>query len=498
MKAVRFANVTLFTGGISCLVFLSYLVYQHGWAGHYLFLIAVAGALLVSLGLQPSMKINFTLLIISTVIASYTAELILAQASTTILASDWSPWIAWSRDELDSRSELERRLHGNFDSRNRLEVIQDLYREGIEAYPPIGAKLFLPAEPSHSLVSMIQIDGLPVLPLGGISNKVTVYCNENGQFTIYKSDEHGFHNPYGIWSNSAIDIGVIGDSFTHGACVPTDKNFVALIRHQYPVTLNLGMGASGPLIELATLSEYLIGMKPKLVLWVYYEGNDLKDLSTEKDNPLLMSYLTDTADQGLLNKQVVVDQALTGLVKRVMKDIEQDSSRANRRQVAERFIKLSHIREKLQLLKLPGLTQEATETKESEKASQETVELFRRVLQKAIKSVTAREGRVAFVYLPQWARYSNPSHASQDRERILELVRGLGIPVIDIHPAFAAQKDPLALFPFRLPGHYNEQGNRIVAEEVLRFIHASGETRGPLQAADRAQSTRPDFAWSLH
>ena len=58
---------------------------------------------------------------------------------------------------------------------------------------------------------------------------------------------------------------------------------------------------------------------------------------------------------------------------------------------------------------------------------------------------------------------------SKDRARALAPVRGLGVPLVDIHPAFAAQNDPLDLFPFRKPGHYNEVGNRVVVEEVRTY-----------------------------
>ena len=43
MKAMRVADGILLTAGTACLVLTSYLAYEHGWAGHYLFLIAVAG-----------------------------------------------------------------------------------------------------------------------------------------------------------------------------------------------------------------------------------------------------------------------------------------------------------------------------------------------------------------------------------------------------------------------------------------------------------------------
>src|SRR4030095_17214981 len=111
--------------------------------------------------------------------------------------------------------------------------------------------------------SDITIDGAEVLPLNGISNRVTVLCNETGKYAIYDSDARGFHNPKGIWESSRMSIAALGDSFAIGACAPSDENFVALIRARYPNTLNLGMLGEGPLIMLAALKEYLPPVKPK-------------------------------------------------------------------------------------------------------------------------------------------------------------------------------------------------------------------------------------------
>ena len=62
------------------------------------------------------------------------------------------------------------------------------------------------------------------------------------------------------------DIASVGDSWVNGFCVPSDKNFVALIRKYYPATLSLGENGNGPLAELATLEEYLPSLKPKVML----------------------------------------------------------------------------------------------------------------------------------------------------------------------------------------------------------------------------------------
>jgi hypothetical protein len=58
----------------------------------------------------------------------------------------------------------------------------------------------------------------------------------------------------------------------------------------------------------------------------------------------------------------------------------------------------------------------------------------------------------------------------EKRDDVLAMVRDLKIPVIDIHEVFQSHKEPLSLFPFRASGHYNEEGHRLVAEEVLTKI----------------------------
>ena len=46
----------------------------------------------------------------------------------------------------------------------------------------------------------------------------------------------------------------------------------------------------------------------------------------------------------------------------------------------------------------------------------------------------------------------------------------LGLPIIDIDPAFQAHGDPLSLFPFRATGHYAEAGHQVVADEVVKAL----------------------------
>jgi hypothetical protein len=117
------------------------------------------------------------------------------------------------------------------------------------------------------------VDGERVLPLGGISGKHIVNCNEGGKYAVYESDEHGFNNPRGIWTRDTIDVALLSDSFTLAACVGPDEDTAHWIRQRYPAAVNLGMAGNGPLTELASLDEYVAPKKPEIVFWVHYNAD---------------------------------------------------------------------------------------------------------------------------------------------------------------------------------------------------------------------------------
>ena len=86
-------------------------------------------------------------------------------------------------------------------------------------------------------------------------------------------------------------------------CVNRPNDIPSVIRNLTKKNvINLGYRGNGPLIEYATLREYLF--KPvKNLIWVYYE-NDLKDLHNELKNETLKNYIkNDNFSQNLLLKQ---------------------------------------------------------------------------------------------------------------------------------------------------------------------------------------------------
>jgi hypothetical protein len=193
----------------------------------------------------------------------------------------------------------------NFDTRSRHEVFEDLKK--------INLNIVVTTPPS----SFLKLDKLNFLNLGGISKAKTIYCNENGYYSIYQSDRYGFNNPDKEWDSKEIEYLLVGDSFTHGACVNRPHDVASVLRkYSKKNVLNLGQSANGPLIEYATLREYLTP-NVKNVLWLYYEGNDLSDLKSELENKILNKYLTNQKfKQDLKFRQNQIDKVLTDFVER--------------------------------------------------------------------------------------------------------------------------------------------------------------------------------------
>ena len=484
-RLARAANIIVGVSGCFCVLLLLYYFYHYTWTGKraltspigiilYCGLPAVLAAMLfASLRLRPLPRISLALVVVSGATATFIANLFLALLGFSPTKSNRTLW--FSESDFADLIKVAKEYNVTFDTRNKLEVIRDLQSRGIDAVPSIPPLELMPLQSDGTRKSVLTLDGTEVLPHGGMSNKVTVYCNESGTHEWYESDEHGFHNPKGVWSAAQMDVVALGDSYTQGHCVTSDTNFVALIRQRYPRTLNLGINGQGSLMTLATLRDYGLSLKPKVVLWFFYEGNDMTDLAEEKKSPLLMRYLQSDFRQPLLQRQTEIDQALEAFIKAriasfrpVEKPPETFSNRVSRSLfLLEELVKLSHLRRKL------GLAYGSHRSQEEDLIETSLMDSLEQALREGKKSVESWGGRLYFVYLPDRDRYAGRTSAPDARAHVLHAVRNLGIPLIDIDNAFRPQPDPLALFPFRRLGHYNEAGHRLVAEEVLRTMTVS-------------------------
>ncbi|MCX7309100.1 MAG: hypothetical protein NTZ72_14595, partial [Afipia sp.] len=205
----------------------------------------------------------------------------------------------------------------SYDQRSKRQVVFDLRAAGDSKAAPAIYPSSLVWQPDLFTGKNLTVDSLSVLPLSGLTSRTTVLCNEGGFWATYTADEAGFNNPTGLW-NSPIDIAVIGDSFSHGNCVHPGEDWPSLVRKKYPRTLNLGMGGNGALYELATIKEYLLDIKPRIVIWQFLEANETR-IPAEMTQPIIMKYLNEPDfRQGLRAKQEGLNRILEGVVDRAL------------------------------------------------------------------------------------------------------------------------------------------------------------------------------------
>jgi hypothetical protein len=476
--AARAATVILAAATLACLGVFVWSLYRAADVGtvviRHVAPLMAAIAFAGSLRARSAVRVNIALSVSACAVALFVLEIGLSVVQRDLyeFKSALLLHFASARDvnTLEGRARVAAERGVKFDTRSRLQVMRDLERQGIRSYPSIFPTLLMTGDGRGPfLTSRLSIDGIPTLPLGGVSAVATILCNESGEYTIYDADEHGFNNPRGLWSRDRVAIAAVGDSFALGSCVPAGKSFVDLIRRQYPATVNLGMDNNGPLLEFAGLREFLPALRPRSILWFYYEGNDLENLWYEKSSPLLMRYLGRDFSQDLARRQAAIDKALAAYIEGV-----KSGARAPLwKQIATLF----HIRE------AAGRLFRRRDTVPSS-SPQSIVEqhLLRELLAEANRTAETWGGRVYFVYLPAWRRYAAPPTSDSERHTVLSLVRQLGIPIIDIHGPFERTGDPIALFPFRQDGHYNEAGHRLVADEVLGQLQSHGRRAAPAAA----------------
>ena len=447
-------------------------------------LIGILFAILFGLGLRlkENVKVNLSLLFIATGITTYGVETYLEFSGVMQLQS-----------VIGKES-----VHPFSDKRTQAEVISDLAKDGIEAYPNIN--------PTWELLDESTKEGLTtkkgkIFVLSGISNKMMVQANENGYWMMYVGDRYGFHNPDNVYDVDMVDIVMTGDSFTEGWAVRSDENISAILRTFDWNVINLGKAGNGPLLEYAAIKEYAQVLKPKIVLWLYWPNDIKNDLVFELKSDLLRRYLNeDEFSQNLLSRQDEIDNVLIQFVEGILvEQVEPQELIEERTRLSEQQLGIVHRKEFssrpiVKILKLRNLRkmvnlvpEPAAETNpelaepallgQSPGQTNETYlkAVFMQTLEKANQLVSSWNGKLYFIYLPsRQVTTDNREHPWHDF--VLNTATELGIPIIDIeNKVFAPHDDPASLFPFRNLGyHYNAKGYALVAEAIAERLRADG------------------------
>ena len=269
-------------------------------------------------------------------------------------------------------------------------------------------------------------DDNKIFALSGISNSKTIFCNQNGYFSTYKSDRFGFNNPDNEWDKKEIEYLLIGDSFVQGACVNKPDDIGSVLRSlSKKSVLNLGYAAKGPLSEYATLREY-IRPNIKKIIWFYFEGNDLDNLKAEMKSDILIRYLKDiNFSQNLVKKQSDID-FMEKLVKQEEESLTKFKDDKKIRKIIN-FIKIYRTR-----LLFSEETKVPSQLKE--------------ILALAKKLSLKNNSELYLVYLPNYYRYRFNLKKESSLKDLKKIAQDLEIPFIDIDKQVFRKRDPLELF----------------------------------------------------
>ena len=80
------------------------------------------------------------------------------------------------------------------------------------------------------------------------------------------------------------------------------------------------------------------------------------------------------------------------------------------------------------------------------------------------------DGKLIFVYIPSIERFmgfKTRYQVNQSRDKILEIVKKLNIPSIDIFKSISSHRDPLSLYNSRIGYHFNKNDYELLSETIL-------------------------------
>ena len=329
------------------------------------------------------------------------------------------------------------------DYRKRFEVYDNILKRNLNETLTVPPQNFLKKN-------------YPLFPLSGISQKKTIMCNESGYYNNYISDRFGFNNDDKVYEKKDIHSVFIGDSFLHGACVNNVNNLISNLRStkffNEKNILNLGYGGNGPLINLATLREYFPKNKNvKYLFWIYYEGNDLKELNNELASETLLKYLKNsTYSQSLKKKQKEINNYVFDL----LNNNEKINDETN-------FLSLKSIISILGIDRTRGLIFSKFDSKY--KKNVEILNSFKKIAQEIHIYSKYFKTELVFVYIPS----SFKSEGKNYYEDVLNIIIDNKIKFLDLtNVKFIYDKN---MYP-KFGAHFNEKGYKALSDEISLFM----------------------------
>jgi hypothetical protein len=439
------------------------------WCGLVWFLILAVAVYVLASGYSltsPPLVILFGIFIVFSILAVRTATRLFACLALTTLVVPVYLFESYLRFE----AYLETTSHSN------LAHVAKLRQQGLAAYPAVFPSGFLDLwqKAGEESRSPIVIEDREILPLAGIPNVLTSYCRAHDRdrsWVTYHSDSFGFRNPVVGRAEGNPEFALLGDSFAQGYCVHDAFTYAAQISVLGPTT-SYGMNGTSALTQLAIYREYVKPLRPRHIIWFFYEGNDLTDYLAERAWPLLRAYLDSGHVQNLVTMNGSISVALKRLIDQQLasEDVatlahDQDAARNSPDDLLD-FLLLQQTGDVLRRVGQPR--DPFTMPTLPEPQWLEISHIWREV----IETQRGQGGQITFVYIPaHWRFLAQDQAPFQALERkVVTLWSGLGVDYVSLTGPLEATGNPLAYYRGL---HFNEQGYRLTAETIIEHLRRS-------------------------
>jgi lysophospholipase L1-like esterase len=338
-------------------------------------------------------------------------------------------------------------------------------------------------------------DGEIMAELGILPVPMVHAVVEAADFTYSMQADHaGFTNPE-PWP-SRVDVAVLGDSLLAGTGVGLDGQFTTLLDRRLDgrTVLNLGLPGGGIEQQYRIYRRYAEPLRPQLVIavvWVVWDidnTNRFERWLTEKPgidyDTYRRSYYQTLRRPGPSGWEWFKAEMGSSHLLRATRD---SIRRLPPYRLQTRFVfpngdeVLLSMREQLRLSH--GLERPETPNLR---------EVFARPLERLRTEVEANDGRVVVALVPSKEELYAAAFFPKVLRSIQEVKSELearGLPVLDLYPTFRARGMESAPY-YRVDMHLNELGNRIVADELEKWIFkenvfAAAPAERPLEGIPR-------------
>ncbi|MBL8840316.1 MAG: SGNH/GDSL hydrolase family protein [Planctomycetes bacterium] len=279
-------------------------------------------------------------------------------------------------------------------------------------------------------------------------------------------DGRGYRNRAAL---ERADVAVVGDSFVEAALLPDAELFTERLSAALgkPVA-NLGVGGYGPQQELVVLRRHALPLEPRVVYWLFFEGNDLADAARFESDRAEMAALLDQKAGHFMRSLTASLVGLAGCLAAPRQQRDEAKARAQSGTLAiagpdhgKRLYfpypaaPLSAVDEQA-LAKVEGLLREAGAATRAAGA-----ELVVVLVPEKFRIYGDRCDYEADATAATWRTSDLP-------ERMATFAAREGLALLDLAAALRAEAERGELLYFVDDGHWNGAGHAVVARELAR------------------------------